>query len=456
MKTVTIIGGGLAGCEAAWQLADRGVPVRIVEMRPHVPTGAHRSDKLAEIVCTNSFKSTLPDTASGLLKAELDVLGCRLLETARSTQVPAGHALAVDRDLFSEAVTTAIDDHARIEVDHRCQNDLDLPLPAMIATGPLTGESLSKSLREHCSSEHLYFYDAIAPSIEADSLDASRGYWASRYGKGEADYFNIPLMREEYLQLVENIRAAEVVEAHGFEEEKYFEACLPIEVMAKRGEDTLRFGPLRPRGLTDPRTGREPYAVIQLRQESRGGSLLGLVGFQTRMTYGAQKAFLRSIPGLSHARILRYGSIHRNIFLNIPALCDRYQRDRKIQGLYFAGQICGVEGYVECMTSGLVSSLAIYASERGRELPSLPDETMIGALMNHIHTPAKNFQPMNANMGILPSEGRRRGGRRERYLRLSERAIAAMEAWRDENPWLFETRVVGPAPARRDAPGNFA
>jgi len=288
----------------------------------------------------------------------------------------------------------------------------------------------------------LYFYDAIAPSLEADSLDGDAGYWASRYGKGEADYFNIPLSKTQYLELVDRIRHADVVEPHQFEDAKYFESCLPVEEIVSRGVDTLRFGPLKPRGLDDPRTGREPYAVIQLRQESKGGGLLGLVGFQTRMTYGAQKEVIGSIPGFEKAKILRFGSIHRNIFLNLPVLCDPYQRDRRLPGLFYAGQICGVEGYVECVMSGLVCALSIYADLKGDPAPVLPDDTMIGALMNYIHTPTKNFQPMNANMGILPTSGQRRGPRKARYLARAQRAIDAMNGFRDANDGLFPSTAA--------------
>jgi methylenetetrahydrofolate--tRNA-(uracil-5-)-methyltransferase len=453
MDTVHVIGGGLAGCEAAWQLADRGVPVRLIEMRPLVSTGAHRSDQLAEIVCTNSFKSTLPDTASGMLKSELDVLGCRLLAVARTTQVPAGHALAVDRDICSRKVTEAVESHPVIEIERRCQRDLDLPRPTIVATGPLTSEALSEALRRHCTSDHLYFYDAIAPSIEADSIDPAGGYWASRYDKGEADYFNIPLSKAQYADLIARIRAAQKVEPHDFEDAKYFEACLPVEEIVARGDDTLRFGPLKPRGLPDPRTGREPYAAIQLRQESKNGSLLGLVGFQTRMTYAAQKEVINSIPGLENAGILRFGSIHRNMFLNTPVLCEPYQRDRALPGLYYAGQICGVEGYVECIMSGIISALAVYADVVGRPMAPFPDETMIGALMNHVHTASKNFQPMNANMGILPASGRRGGPRRTRFLAKAERGVAAMAAYRRENQWLF---ALGSARSGGQRPANFA
>ena len=443
MNTVTIVGGGLSGCEAAWQLGDRGLRVRLVEMRPLEKTGAHRSDRLAEIVCSNSFKSVLPETASGLLKTELGILGCRLLETAGSARVPAGHALAVDREVFSEKVTDAIENHPNIAVERRRHDDVNLSLPAIIATGPLTAQPLSDALQDHCSKEHLHFFDAIAPSVETESIDTSVFYRASRYGKGGADYLNVPLTEDEYKGLIGKIREAERVRPHAFEKPKYFEACLPIEEMASRGEDTARFGPLRPRGLADPRTGKEPYAVIQLRQESRSGGLLGLVGFQTRMTYGAQKEIVRSLPGFRNARILRYGSIHRNIFLDNPSVCDRYQRDRKTRGLFYAGQICGVEGYVECITSGLVAALSVFADSLGRPLPPFPSETMTGALMEHIHTPSRRFQPMNANMGLLPARERVRGPRKDRYLQASQRATVAMQSYRDEHSWLYET---GPTP----------
>ncbi len=438
MKTVTIVGGGLAGSEAAWQLADRGVPVRLFEMRPGVETGAHKSGNLGEIVCSNSFKSTLVDTASGLLKAEMDLLDCRLLGVAKACSVPAGHALGVDRELFSAGVTSAVESHPNITVIRETVNDLDLPDPAIVATGPLTGEALSTALGEHCSSDHLYFYDAIAPSLDGDSIPSDVGFWASRYGKGEDDYLNLPLNREEYKRMIAQIRDSEYSQSHAFEKEKYFEACLPIEVLAERGEDTLRFGPLKPKGLIDPRTGEEPYACIQLRQESRKGSLLGMVGFQTRMTWGGQKGLIRSLPGMSDVKILRYGTIHRNIFLDMPRQCDRYLRDRKRPGLHYAGQICGVEGYVESIMSAMVVALSIYAGLCDRDLPELPAGTMIGALMDYVHTPNSNFQPMNANMGIMPFEGPRpRGGRRARNQAISQSAIEIMRWWRADHEWLF-------------------
>ena len=440
-KEITIVGGGLAGSEAALQLGDRGHRVRVYEMRPEVQTGAHTSDLLGEVVCSNSFKSTLVDTASGLLKAEMDLLGCRLLELGREVSVPAGHALAVDRDLFARGVTRVIEAHPNITVQRNCVESLDHPLPAVIATGPLTGEKLSEALREHCSGDHLYFYDAIAPSLDGDSITPDAGFWGSRYGKGDADYLNIPLDQDAYRRLLENIREADYAQSHAFEEEKYFEACLPVEVLAARGDETLRYGPLKPRGLRHPETGREPHAVIQLRQESRRGSLLGMVGFQTRMKWADQKKMIRDIPGLESAQVLRYGTIHRNIFLNIPELCEPYLSDRKRPGLYFAGQLCGVEGYVESIASAIVVALSIHARSLDRTMPILPHASMLGALMAHAHTPGGDFQPMNANMGIVPAPDLRVRGRKarrqERNRLISESARAAISSWRDSNAWLF-------------------
>ena len=436
MNEITIVGGGLAGSEAAWQLADRGFDVRLFEMRPHTPTGAHKTENLAEIACSNSFKSTLLDTASGVLKAEMDILGCKLLGVARESSVPAGHALGIDRELFSGAVTEKIARHPRITVERRRVDSLDIPAPAVFATGPLTGEALSVALQEHCSRDHLYFYDAIAPSVDGDTIDPDAGYWMSRYNKGDADYFNIPFDREQYRRLVEFVRGAEYVGAHEFEEEKYFEACLPIEVLVRRGEDTLRFGPMKPKGLPDPRTGREPYAAIQLRKESREGSLMGLVGFQTRMTWASQKEMLKLLPGFSDISVLRFGTIHRNIFLHIPTLCRPYLADRRREGMYYAGQICGVEGYVESIASAIIVALSITAQERGRPMPELPANTMLGALMGYVHTPNNNFQPMNANFGILPAADVR--SKRERHAATGRAAIAAMQEFRSRNQWLFE------------------
>ncbi len=440
MNEVTIVGGGLAGSEAAWQLADRGVPVRLYEMRPHTETGAHKTAQLAEIVCSNSFKSMIVENASGLLKAEMELLGCRLLTVAHKVSVPAGHALGIDRELFASHVTDALEKHPNITIERSEVLNLDLPRPTIVATGPLTGSSLSEALEAHCSSDHLYFYDAIAPSIDGDSIDDSVAFWQSRYDKGDADYLNIPLSKEDYESMLGLIRSAEYAKTHAFEEAKYFEACLPVEVLAARGDDTLRYGPMKPKGLIDPRTGREPYAAIQLRQESREGSLMGMVGIQTRMTWPCQKEMIRNLPGMERANILRYGTIHRNIFMNIPELCDRYFQDRTLPGLYFAGQICGVEGYVESIASGMVAAMSIYANLSDRSLPMIPHNTMIGALLEYVHTPTRNFQPMNANMGLMPYDGpRKRGGRKERNHAIATAAIDAMTEYRRSEEWLFVT-----------------
>jgi methylenetetrahydrofolate--tRNA-(uracil-5-)-methyltransferase len=313
---------------------------------------------------------------------------------------------------------------------------LDIEPPVIVATGPLTGEALSSALQTHCSQDHLYFYDAIAPSVDGDTVDPEAGYWASRYGKGDADYYNIPFDRDQYRRLVAFIREAEYVPSHAFEEEKYFEACLPVEVLAARGEDTLRFGPLKPRGLPDPRSGREPYAVLQLRRESREGTLMGLVGFQTRMTWACQKDMIRTFPGFADVTVLRFGTIHRNIFLDMPRLCDPYLRDRRREGLYFAGQICGVEGYVESIASGIVAALGVVSREAQRPLPSLPAETMLGALLNYVHTPNANFQPMNANFGIVPVPAGARG-RVARHEATARAALDAMARYRSDHAGLF-------------------
>ncbi len=420
---VTIIGGGLAGSEAALQLSSRGFAVRLVEMRPLRKTPAHHTGDLAELVCSNSLKSEHPETASGLLKNELRMLGCRLLECAGRARVPAGHALAVDRELFSHVVTDEIGAAPGMRVVRAEQQDLDLPGCVVVATGPLTSAGLSSALEEHFGAESLHFYDAISISIDADSIDSDRLFKASRYGKGGADYWNAPFSKEEYGAIVDFLGRAPRVEKRGFEDSRCFEACLPVEVIASRGAESLRFGPLKPKGLVDPATGREPHAVLQLRQETRDGRLLGLVGFQTRLTRSAQRELLGLVPGLERARILRWGSIHRNTFIDAPRLLDGGQMSRRRSGLFFAGQLVGVEGYVESIAHGLVTALNVERYAKGKEFIRLPRETLLGALQEHLTSAAPPFQPMNVNFGILPPVGGARKGRKELYARRSLEAL---------------------------------
>lgn len=430
MRRVTVIGGGLAGCEASLLLASLNIPVRMIEMRPAIDTPAHRTSMLAELVCSNSLKSTDPITSSGLLKAELKALGCSLLELASRCAVPAGHALAVDRELFASEVTTTIERSTLIDVERREQTALPDDGCAIIATGPLTSDNLSASIEEHFDGGKLYFYDAIAISVEAESIDESLLFRGSRYGKGGDDYLNVPLTEDGYADLVRFLLEAPKTEKRGFESKLCFDACLPVEVIASRGEQTLRYGSLKPRGLTDPSTGKEPYAVLQLRQEKRDGSMLGLVGFQTRLTRPAQEKLLKMLPGLEGAAVVRWGSIHRNTYLDSPRLLDDRQMSRRQEGLFFAGQLAGVEGYVESIAHGLLTARNVAAYLDGKSLPLLPADTMSGALQRHLASAEGNFQPMNANMGLLPPV---RGNRRERKVRKAERALASLNRYLSEN-----------------------
>jgi methylenetetrahydrofolate--tRNA-(uracil-5-)-methyltransferase len=423
-RDVTIVGGGLAGSEAALQLAYRGIPVRIIEMRPVRMTPAHRTPQLAELVCSNSLKSDHPETASGLLKRELRILGCKLLGIAADSSVPAGHALAVDRELFAGRVTEAVESEPLIGIERLEQKDLDLAPCSVVASGPLTSSPLSQAIAEHLGCGHLHFYDAISMSVAAESVDAGRAFRASRYGKGGDDYLNIAFGREEYVRLVEFLLAAPKVEPRGFEDKRCFEACLPVEVIAGRGKESLRFGPLKPRGLVDPATGRQPYAVLQLRQETRCGGMLGLVGFQTRLTRPAQRELLTMIPGLERAEVLRWGAIHRNTYIDAPRLLDDKQMSRKRNGLFFSGQIVGVEGYVESIAHGLVTALNIERYLEGGEAVLFPRTTLLGALQAHITEGETPFQPMNANFGLLPPVA---GAKRRRRELLVERSLESLK-----------------------------
>ena len=436
MREVTVIGGGLAGSELALQLASRGVRVTLVEMRPATSTSAHRTPDLAELVCSNSLKSDDPETASGLLKRELRMLRCQLLEAAQECRVPAGHALAVDRTLFSRAVTTRIESNPAIRLERREQTDLDFPSCAVIATGPLTSEGLSRAIRDHFSAEHLFFYDAISPSVSADSIDPDYAFKASRYGKGGEDYWNIPLNAAQYGRLIDFLRSAPKSQKHGFEETRCFESCLPVEVIAARGDDALRFGPLKPKGLTDPRTGREPHAVVQLRQETRDGELFGLVGFQTRLTRAAQEELFRVVPGFRAPEILRWGSVHRNTFLDSPRLLDEMQMSRTRPGLFFAGQIAGVEGYMESIAHGIIVACCVIHYLKGKAAPLFPRETLLGSLQRHCVEGTNPFQPMNVNFGILPAVTARRAERKRLY---AERSLGEL------GTFLSQVHVIGSA-----------
>lgn len=439
---LTIIGGGLAGSEAAWQAAQHGLDVRLYEMRPAISTGAHQTSYLAELVCSNSLGSNLPDRASGLLKNELRRLHSMLLECAEETALPAGAALAVDRERFARAVTERIQAHPRIEIIR--QEVTRIPeVPAIIASGPLTSPALSQALAELNGEEHLYFYDAIAPIVEADSIDMNIAFRASRYGKGEqddGDYINCPFTKEEYETFLHALLTAERIELRTFEEDirqgvkagahHFFEGCLPVEIIAERGHDALAFGPMRPVGLTDPRTGRRPYAVVQLRQDNLAGDLYNLVGFQTNLKFAEQRRVLRLIPGLEGAKFARYGQMHRNTFIASPKLLRPTLQHKTRSDLFFAGQITGVEGYMGNIATGLLAGLNAARLLTGRPPLELPPKTMLGALCRYItQADLKDFQPMKANFGLLPplENAAPKMGKRERAQAYAERALAALE-----------------------------
>jgi methylenetetrahydrofolate--tRNA-(uracil-5-)-methyltransferase len=426
MKVINIIGAGMAGSEAALQFADAGWQVNLYEMRPQVTTPAHETGNFAELVCSNSFKSTLISTASGLLKAEMGMLDCKLLPLAAQCAVPAGNALAINRDKFAELVTKHIKEHENITVINQEISQLPTAL-TIIATGPLTSDALLKALLPYLPEEHLYFFDAIAPIVSDESLDYEIVYRKTRYDKGEADYLNCPFTKEEYYEFVEALNAAEKHTAQEFENEffgridfRFYENCTPIEELARRGAETLRFGVMRPVGLETP-AGDRPYAVLQLRTENQDFSSYNLVGCQTMLRYPEQKRIFRMIPGMQNAEFLRYGSIHRNTYLNSPQLLNPELNLKALPNLYFAGQITGLEGYVESIFGGLLSYLII-----AKQLKELPETTISGQLWRHLQTEVKNFQPMNANFGILPALPERIRDKKMKKLALSERALASL------------------------------
>jgi methylenetetrahydrofolate--tRNA-(uracil-5-)-methyltransferase len=428
---VTVIGGGLAGSEAAWALAERGIYVTLREMRPGTQTAAHHTDKLAEIVCSNSFKSVDLTNAHGLLKAELRALGSVLLPCADIARVPGGAALAVDRELFSETVHHRVTGHPNITLAR--EEASELPSPGIVATGPLTSERLSQAIVQRLGSSALSFYDAIAPVVSAESLEQSRLYALSRYGKGQGDdYLNAPMSRSEYEAFIDALLEADQFQGHDFDKVPYFEGCLPVEEMARRGRETLRFGPMKPVGLPDPRTGREPYAVVQFRREDRAGQMWNLVGFQTRLRIPEQQRVFRMIPGLEAAEFLRYGSIHRNSYLNSPASLGHGLTSREDDRLFFAGQMTGVEGYTESLGTGVLAGINLARRLEGLPIVIPPPTTMLGGLYRYLaEADPQHFQPMNANFGLVDPLPEKVKKDRKKEL-LVERAQGDFSAWLEE------------------------
>jgi methylenetetrahydrofolate--tRNA-(uracil-5-)-methyltransferase len=430
-KKLTVIGGGLAGSEAAWQAATRGVKVLLFEMRPRQTTEAHTTGMLGELVCSNSLRSNDPCSAPGLLKRELSLAGSLIMEAAEHSAVPAGSALAVDRTLFAEYITAKLSAHPNITVERT--EVVELPdATAIIATGPLTSASMTRRLSELVGGEHLYFYDAIAPIIEAESIDYERVYRASRYGKGGDDYINCPMNEEEYGRFYNALMEADRVTPRAFEEDRVFEGCMPIEIMAGRGFDTPRFGPMKPVGLIDPKTGREPYSVVQLRAENKEGTAYNMVGFQTRLKWPEQKRVFRMIGGLENAEFLRYGSLHRNTFINSPLFLNRDLTLKRRESIFLAGQISGVEGYIESTAMGLIAGINAAFKLNGIPAVDVPPQTSHGALIRHITvSDGSRFQPSNINFGLFPpleGPGRIRDKKLKKKM-IADRALAAWQAW---------------------------
>ena len=421
---VTIVGAGLAGCEAAWQLIRRCVPVHLIEMKPVKFSPAHKSAGFAELVCSNSLKAEQLSNASGLLKAEMRALDGLVLSAAEACRVPAGGALAVDRDLFSARITDTIKNHPLVTFESRVVDEIPEG-PAIIATGPLTDPALTDAIARLPGAQALHFFDAAAPIVTAESLDMGRVFRASRYGRG-SDYLNCPMNETEYNAFYDALMSAELAPLHDFEKKLVFEGCLAVEILASRGRQTLAFGPLKPVGLTDPRTGREPYAVVQLRQENEAGTLYNLVGFQTRLKWGEQKRVFSMIPGLEHAEFARYGVMHRNTYLNGPEMLGANYALKGNPYLRFAGQLSGVEGYMESTASGMTAAIGLYCALQGKPEPDFTGKTVLGALAQHVSTPTANFQPMNANFGILSPLNERIRGKRHRYERVSQRGIVRL------------------------------
>ena len=424
---INVIGGGLAGCEAAYQISKRGIKVKLYEMKPIKYSPAHSNSDLAEIVCSNSFKSNLLTNACGLLKEELRMLDSLLIKIADETSVPAGQALAVDREEFSRKVTEYIENLDNVEIIKEEVTEIPDDAITIIATGPLTSDVLFEKISKLVGNNELHFYDAAAPIVEKSSVDMNIAFIGDRYGKGEADYINLPMNKEEYENFWNELVNAEVVELHSFERREIFEGCMPVEVMAKRGIDTLRYGPLKPVGFDDPRTGRRPYALVQLRQDNSVGTLYNMVGFQTNLKFGEQKRVFSMIPGLENAEFIKYGVMHRNTYINSTQILNNIYQMKSNENLFFAGQITGVEGYVESIASGLLAGINAVNYMKKQDKIIFPVETMIGALTDYISTPNEKFQPMNANFGILPKLSEKIKDKQERYKKLSDRAISIMK-----------------------------
>ena len=429
---IDVVGGGLAGSEAAYQLLKRGVEVVMYELRGAGNTPCHKTDKLAELVCSNSLKSEAEDTASGLLKAELDLLDCMLLRCARECRVPAGGALAVDREKFSEKVEETLSSFENFRLVRKEVTSLDFEYPTVIASGPLTSDALANAIADRLGADYLGFYDAVAPIVDAESVDMESAFFATRYDKGDpTDYLNCPLNKEEYEAFVKELVNAKVATLHEFDKREIFEACMPVEVMAKRGDDTLRYGPMRPVGIRD-KEGKRPYAVVQLRKENAHGTAYNLVGFQTNLTFGEQKRVFGMIPALKNAEFLRYGVMHRNTFLCAPRLLTAGFLLKEDGKTAFAGQMTGVEGYVESIASGLIAALNIYAEATGEEEIVFPATTICGQLQRHVSTDNENYQPMNANFGILPPAGEKIRDKKMRKVAYFNRGIQDMKRFLED------------------------
>ena len=428
MTTVKVIGAGLAGSEAAWQLAERGLHVELYEMKPQKKSPAHHTDTFAELVCSNSLRGDRLENAVGLLKEELRRLGSLIISCADATRVEAGGCLAVDRQGFSDLVTEKIKNHPNITVISREITEVPGG-PVIVATGPLTSDTLSEAIGRYFGSDYLHFFDAAAPLVTAESVDMDHAWWQSRYDRGTPDYINCAMDKEQYEAFIAELIAAEEAEVHGFEDNRVFEGCMPVEVMARRGQDTLRYGPLKPVGLVDPKTGKEPYAVVQLRQDNAAKSVFNLVGFQTHLKFGEQKRVFSMIPALHNAEFVRYGVMHQNTFLQSPKLLDRYYADRRDPLVAFAGQMTGVEGYVESAASGFLAAVAMAAKVQGRALPEFSQQTAIGALGLYISDGRiDNFQPMNINFSIIAPLEQRVRKKSEKNLALAMRSLAIIDS----------------------------